>query len=249
MRTKIFLQLYTIAAIAFVFALLKYSFWGNLDVSSMYFVFEIVSFIGFLGIIYFSDRQIRACHSARESKEKELECIRLDANEKIEKQNEYIEELLRKSGKKDKIKEEIDVFSKKIKEILKLDKDRTTVAKSLLNFISKNYEIGLGVCYFRSELSGQFTVEGVYGLEREEVVEQFDGNTGMNGQCIEDKKAMVIKDIDEDYFNIESCSGSSKPSFIYLLPILNNENVIGLLELASFKEINIDRHWDLIYRS
>lgn len=60
---------------------------------------------------------------------------------------------------------------------------------------------------------------------------------GLPGACIIEKKSNYLKNISDDYLEIESGLGSSKPRSLIIVPIVTQEGVIhGALELASFKE-------------
>ncbi len=60
---------------------------------------------------------------------------------------------------------------------------------------------------------------------------------GLPGACIIEKKSSYLKNISEDYLEIESGLGSAKPRSLLIVPVVTQEGVIhGALELASFKE-------------
>ncbi len=57
------------------------------------------------------------------------------------------------------------------------------------------------------------------------------------GACILEKKTNYLKNISEDYIEIESGLGQAKPKSLLLLPVVTLEGVIhGAIELAAFKE-------------
>lgn len=63
---------------------------------------------------------------------------------------------------------------------------------------------------------------------------------GLIGRCIDDKKIIYITEIPEDYLKITSGLGYEKPTAILIVPLLLNDNTIGAIELASFK--NFEKH-------
>ncbi len=244
MKLKHIVILYIVSTIAFLFALLKY-FASNVSVSVVFVILEIFSFIGFIGIIYLSDKIIRNSNKLIEDKEKEFQ-------NKEEGYIQSIDEYKRKlstiqiENNREKSETEIGIISEEISVLVSNSSDLKTFANQLLSKLSKHYEIGLGVCYFKTELSDNYAVQGVYGLKIEEVQNEIYELNGINGECISRKEAIIVNEIDEDYFNIESCSGLSKPKHIYLLPIVINDLTVGIIELATFKKINIENHWDSI---
>ncbi len=60
---------------------------------------------------------------------------------------------------------------------------------------------------------------------------------GLVGACFKSKEIMEIRDVPDNYFKISSGLGSLKPDYLLLLPIKFDTNIEGVIELASFKEI------------
>ncbi|MCX7143433.1 MAG: response regulator [Proteobacteria bacterium] len=58
---------------------------------------------------------------------------------------------------------------------------------------------------------------------------------GLIGECALEKRSMVINDPPADYLRIDSVLGAAPPKSLLLLPIVSNENLLGVVELASFK--------------
>ena len=68
--------------------------------------------------------------------------------------------------------------------------------------------------------------------------QSFEIGEGMVGQCFKNKEPIVLENIPEDYtYKIESGLGESSPSVIVFVPLIANEVPVGVLEIASFKEI------------
>ena len=60
---------------------------------------------------------------------------------------------------------------------------------------------------------------------------------GLPGACIIEKKTNYLKNLSENYLEIESGLGNAKPRSLLIVPIVTQEGVIhGAIELASFKE-------------
>lgn len=245
MKIKPIYLLYCLAIIAFSLALLKYGFlYSDGSLSVKFFVIEILSFLSFLGVIYFSDKMVRQWNKER------IKCM-LDQQELIDKYKNQIDQLRKtneklKAGKADNLNtsDEVDAVAEQIKMHLKKLGNADTYARELLNQLAKYYEIGIGICYLSVEPSTNFTVKGVYGMDSDELNEDCDLSCGLHGQALSDKEPMFVKDIDEDYFKIESYSGAAKPRYLYFLPIIQHEKTVGLIELATFKPLGIEKHWE-----
>jgi signal transduction histidine kinase/HAMP domain-containing protein len=56
---------------------------------------------------------------------------------------------------------------------------------------------------------------------------------GLTGQCFRDGKAIVLDEVPEGYFRISSGLGASQPKALIIHPIIHEDEVVGVVELAS----------------
>ncbi|NBC82979.1 MAG: GAF domain-containing protein [Bacteroidetes bacterium] len=59
---------------------------------------------------------------------------------------------------------------------------------------------------------------------------------GLVGRCVQEKDYIYMTDIPEDYINITSGLGDGNPRSLFLIPLIYNDELFGVIELASFKE-------------
>lgn len=57
---------------------------------------------------------------------------------------------------------------------------------------------------------------------------------GLIGRCIYEKAPIILTEIPQDYLAITSGLGDRNPNFLAIIPLLNNEEMVGVLEVASF---------------
>lgn len=60
---------------------------------------------------------------------------------------------------------------------------------------------------------------------------------GLIGQIFLEKQKMIIDQLPEDYSQIVSGLGETKPTYMLIIPLKNNEKVEGIMELASLKAL------------
>jgi CheY-like chemotaxis protein/signal transduction histidine kinase len=119
--------------------------------------------------------------------------------------------------------------------------DLQQLVKMLISEISKLIEVGQGVFYVKesaknSEQLGDFILLGSYAyVERKNLSNRFRLGEGLIGQCAMEKNPILLTQVPDDYIQISSGLGERKPLAILVLPILFEEEVVAVIELASFK--------------
>ncbi|MCS6795441.1 MAG: GAF domain-containing protein, partial [Raineya sp.] len=76
-----------------------------------------------------------------------------------------------------------------------------------------------------------------YAYSRRKFIQKtFELQEGLVGRCIMDKEVIYIDDIPENYIQITSGLGEALPRSIILAPIRVNEEIYGVVEIASMKK-------------
>ncbi|TAF75441.1 MAG: hypothetical protein EAZ53_06035 [Bacteroidetes bacterium] len=57
---------------------------------------------------------------------------------------------------------------------------------------------------------------------------------GLVGQCFVEKEMLLLNDLPKNYISITSGLGFANPNYIILLPIMYNESIEGVIEIATF---------------
>ncbi|MEX2252708.1 MAG: HAMP domain-containing protein [Thermoleophilaceae bacterium] len=74
-----------------------------------------------------------------------------------------------------------------------------------------------------------------YGYKGEQLSDQFPFGEGLVGQAAVEKDSILIIEPPADYVKVSSGLGESTPANIIVLPVLFEENVLAVIELASFR--------------
>lgn len=82
-----------------------------------------------------------------------------------------------------------------------------------------------------------FELAACYAYERERIREKrINWGEGLVGRCAIEKDIIFMTDIPEDYVYITSGLGKDTPRSLLLVPLINNEDTLGVIEIASFRE-------------
>ncbi len=77
-----------------------------------------------------------------------------------------------------------------------------------------------------------------YAYEKKKFIEkELKLDEGLIGQCFQEKEALYLEEIPDDYIHITSGLGYANPRALLLLPILLEEECFGVIELASFEKL------------
>ncbi len=236
------LRLYLLSGIVFIIAITQC--FSNRE--AKFFVLEFLSFGVFIFIVYLFDRNIRDSIN-KESKYKADSAEReKKLKEKIEGLENEIDILLNKDETRINSDDNIKKVIKSITDNISSNLNVEDFFKELLLNLSIKFEVGLGICYLYDEPSQKYVVKSNFGVGNDINSQSFANGEGINGQAVINKQIMEINDIDEEYFNIESCTGTAKPKNIYLLPIIKADECVGLIEIASFKKLRIEKYWEYL---
>lgn len=84
---------------------------------------------------------------------------------------------------------------------------------------------------------------GSYGLIDPEVSSaDIKLGEGLVGTCAQERKAIVLQQVPPDYFRITSGLGDTLPRSVMLLPVLSNDRLLGVIELASLQPFSEVHH-------
>ncbi|MEO5334826.1 MAG: ATP-binding protein, partial [Magnetococcus sp. YQC-5] len=106
---------------------------------------------------------------------------------------------------------------------------------ALIRTLAPLLEAGHGVIYVWDELRRCLRLQGTYGYkERKHLNNEFVVGVGLVGQCALEKKPILQTEAPENYIQINSGLGEAKPLNLLTLPLLFQDQVLAVIELASF---------------
>jgi two-component system sensor histidine kinase/response regulator len=116
----------------------------------------------------------------------------------------------------------------------------------LLHSLAPLVEAGYGVFYGRQTTDDAFCLLASYAFrDRRRLNQTFAIGEGLVGQCALEKQLIHITDLPEDYVLVSSGLGSAPPKAILLVPMVHQEKVLGVIELAAFEPFT-EQHISLL---
>jgi len=110
-------------------------------------------------------------------------------------------------------------------------------SKSLLSLLSKEMDLCQGAFFLADKKKKiqviRFVAGYAYHIPESENIE-FEFGEGLSGQVAQDGKLLNIKSVPEGYITVLSGLGEASPTSMIIIPVKNGNQVIAVIELASF---------------
>jgi signal transduction histidine kinase/CheY-like chemotaxis protein/CHASE3 domain sensor protein len=116
-----------------------------------------------------------------------------------------------------------------------------TLAQTVLTYVAPLVDAQQGVFYWLDDTAGspRLKLLSSYAYqERKHLANEFALGEGLVGQCALEKQRILLTDVPADYIHIRSGLGTAPPLNIVVLPIVFEDEVKGVLELASFQRFS-----------
>ncbi|RIK64228.1 MAG: hypothetical protein DCC65_14515 [Planctomycetota bacterium] len=95
---------------------------------------------------------------------------------------------------------------------------------------------GVAGVYAYEEGAGRLRRIASYGLSEDAAATTAAGlGEGLVGQCAAERKEIALTDLPPDYLRIGSGLGSARPARAVALPLVSKDELLGVLEIASFR--------------
>jgi methyl-accepting chemotaxis protein len=119
------------------------------------------------------------------------------------------------------------------------EQDLIRLAENIINFLTPYLEAQVGVFYLLEEgPEARLKMIATHAYTwRKHLANEFNLGEGIVGQAALERKMMVITQPPNDYLYIQTGLGESPPQSILVMPLLYEDSLKGILELASFKTV------------
>ena len=121
----------------------------------------------------------------------------------------------------------------KINEVINNNEDINKTSKQILVEFAKVFQIVQGEIYLLKDNKIKLLETYAYFVAEGKIIE-FEIGDGLIGQVAKEKKPLRLDNIPENYINVASGLGKATPSNLIIFPIIFEQKLIGIIELASF---------------
>jgi len=132
----------------------------------------------------------------------------------------------------------------KVNDSLKGDQEMHLLSQGVLNVLAEYLQADMGIIYVCRNAflrrSATYAIQDLKKVEKEIPLGQF-----LTGQVAESGKPVYLTDVPEEYFKISSGLVSTSPRNLYIIPLIYNNNVEGILELAAINKFH-DKTFELL---
>ena len=173
--------------------------------------------------------------------------IAVEAQGEVAKLKDNINEMIinlrettQKNTEQDWLKTNLARFTR----MLQGQRDMTTVSQMVLSELAPLVDAQQGVFYVNGGNNGSPLMQllGSYAFtERKNLANEYRPGQGLVGQCVLERERILLTNVPEDYIHIGSGLGQGTPLNIIVLPVLFENEVKAVIELASFNRFN-DTH-------
>lgn len=128
----------------------------------------------------------------------------------------------------------------KFSDLLRQDNDKMDVLSyNIISNIVKYLEANQGGIFIVNDYEKENTfieLVACYAYNHKKNIQKhLELKEGLLGRCIMEKETIYLTDIPEDYIKINSGLGDASPRSLLMVPLVMNDIVFGVIEIASFK--------------
>ena len=179
--------------------------------------------------------------------------IRVEAKGEVEALKDTINQMITnlkettlRNQDQDWLKSNLATFT----QMLQGQRDLNSVTRRILSELAQVVTAHYGAVYILDQEDPRKNVKlklvATYGYpEDAKIAQEFSIGEGLVGQCAYEKERILITKVPSNYIKISSGLGKSKPANLIILPVLFENNVKAVIELASLNQFS-ETHLELL---
>lgn len=157
-------------------------------------------------------------------------------NKVRQEENERLNEEGKRSWKTDGIAQFGEILRSERENVMELS---FNIIQKLVSYL----KVEMGTLFLTSDAEGDEPILETlasYAYDRRKYIQKtFKFGEGLPGTCAKEKAKIYLNEIPDDYSDVISGVGQTKPKYVLLVPLKIEEEIFGVLELASFRELQV----------
>lgn len=114
------------------------------------------------------------------------------------------------------------------------------IIKNLVDYTKSN-QGGIFIINDNDQNNPFLEMTACFAFDRRKFLEKnIEIGEGLVGRCYLERKTIYMTDVPENYINISSGLGKERPRCLIIVPLKNNDETLGVLEIATFN--NYEKH-------
>lgn len=114
--------------------------------------------------------------------------------------------------------------------------------EELLRNMADPFNMVQGLVYVKNPNEDLYHCYAQYAYFSENKPAEFRMGESLSGQAVKNKVIVTLNDIPDNFMTIASGLGKSNPKHLVFVPIKNQEDVVGLIEYATFEPLTEVQH-------
>jgi len=126
-------------------------------------------------------------------------------------------------------------------------RDLKALLQTVTTSLAETLQVGYAACFMldpdkKENQEACFILTASFAYrERKGLSNRFKMGEGIIGQCAIEKEPIILTEVPDDYIKVVSALGEKVPSTIVAIPVLFEDNVVGVFEFAAFKQLTQDQ--------
>ena len=114
----------------------------------------------------------------------------------------------------------------------------TLLSKEIIQNLVKYLDANQGGIFIVNEDENVLDLMSVYAFDRDKFTQtKIKLGEGLVGQCWQERESIYLTDIPFNFMEIKSGLGGATPKSVLITPLIVNEQIFGVIEIASFNEL------------
>ncbi|MCH8542944.1 MAG: response regulator [Alcanivorax sp.] len=115
------------------------------------------------------------------------------------------------------------------------------LGNNMLNYLVPTLDAQVGAFYIFDTVAEKLQLSSSHAMQRRKnLANEFALGEALVGQCALEQKQILLQRVPDDYLSISSATGEATPRNVVVTPIVHEDEIKGVLEIAAFREFSED---------